>query len=99
MKTYKILIACGTGIATSTVIADRVKNLCEQNGFNVVVEQTRVVQLEGIAANFDLIVASTQVPSTIKTPYVTALSYLTGINREQTDAEIIDKLKEIASKG
>ena len=27
MKEYHILIACGSGIATSTVIANRVKNL------------------------------------------------------------------------
>ena len=33
MKTYKILVACGSGVATSTVIADRVKKLCESNGF------------------------------------------------------------------
>ena len=32
MKEYHILIACGSGIATSTVIANRVKNLCEDNG-------------------------------------------------------------------
>ena len=35
MKEYHILIACGSGIATSTVIANRVKNLCEDNGFKV----------------------------------------------------------------
>jgi len=97
MKTYRILIACGTGIATSTVIADRVTKLCEANGFKVNVQQTKVVQVEGIANDYDLIVASTKIPSTVKVPYVSALSYLTGINREKTDAEIIDILKKLDS--
>jgi PTS system galactitol-specific IIB component len=99
MKTYKILIACGTGIATSTVIADRVKRLCEEAGFKVNIQQTKVVQVEGIAKDYDLIVASTKVPSTVATPYVSGLSYLTGIGREKTDAEIITKLKELDGQG
>ena len=39
MKTYRILVACGSDIATSTVIANRVKNLCTENGYAVKVEQ------------------------------------------------------------
>jgi len=96
MKMYKILIACGAGVATSTVIAGRVTKLCEDHGFRVNVQQTKVVQLENIAKDYDLIVASTQIPETIKTPYVFGLNYLTGINREKTDAEIIEKLKKLA---
>ena len=99
MKTYKILIACGAGVATSTLIADRVKRLCEKNGFQVSVQQTKVVQVEGMAKDYDLIVSSTKVPSSVQTACVFALSYLTGINMDQTDAEIIDKLKALDSKG
>jgi PTS system galactitol-specific IIB component len=95
MKTYRILVACGTGIATSTVIADRIKNICEKAGFKVSVEQCKVTQVEGLAKTFDLIVASTQIPKTITTPYISGLSYLTGINREGTDAAIVARLKEL----
>ena len=72
MKTYKILVACGSGVATSTVIADRVKKLCESNGFKVNVQQVKVVQVENMCKDFDLIVASTKIPDTITTPYVFA---------------------------
>ncbi|WP_313578235.1 PTS galactitol transporter subunit IIB [Lacrimispora sp.] len=94
MKTYKILIACGSGIATSTVIANRVKNLCESNSFQVKVSQVKVVEVEKLAKEYDLIVASTRIPAGIETPYVFAISYLTGVRQEATDQEIITKLKE-----
>ena len=96
MKTYKILVACGSGVATSTVIADRVKSLCEENGFNVNVQQVKVVQVENMSKDFDLIVASTKIPDTVTTPYVFAINYLTGVNREKTDSDVIEKLKKIA---
>jgi PTS system galactitol-specific IIB component len=69
--------------------------VCEDAGFTVNVQQTKVVQVEGIAKDFDLIVASTQIPSVVKTPYINGLNYLTGINREAIDEAIITKLKEI----
>lgn len=98
MNTYKVLIACGSGVATSTVIANRVKVLLEENHYNVKVEQVKVVEVEKMAPDFDLIVASTQIPSTVETPYVFAINYLTGVNKEGTDKEILDRMKEIASK-
>ena len=98
MKTYRILVACGSGIATSTVIGNRVKKLAEDNGYTVKVEQRKVTEVEGLAPDFDLIVASTKVPPTVKTPFVFAINYLTGINKEATDAQVLAKLKELDEK-
>lgn len=98
MDQYKVLIACGSGIATSTVIANRVRDLLKENGYNAKVEQVKVVEVEKMAAQYDLIVASTQIPKTVTTPYVFAINYLTGVNKEGTDKEILDKMQVIASK-
>lgn len=91
----KILVACGTGIATSTVIANRVRKICADNGFDVKIDQVKVVEVASKADGFDLIVASTKVPASVKTPYVSGVSYLTGIGTEKTDNEIIEKLKSL----
>ncbi|GCF93112.1 PTS galactitol transporter subunit IIB [Enterococcus florum] len=98
MDQYKVLIACGSGIATSTVIANRVKDLLQDNGYKVKVDQVKVVEVEKMAPHYDLIVASTQIPSTVTTPYVFAINYLTGVNKEGTDQEILNKMQEIASQ-
>lgn len=95
MKTYRILVACGSGIATSTVIGTRVRELCESHGYKVNVQQVKVTEVEGLAADFDLIVASTRVPASVKTPFVFAINYLTGINKEAVDAQVIEALKKL----
>lgn len=77
MKTYKILVSCGSGIATSTVIANRVKKLCEDNEIDVSIKQVKIVEVEKLAPDYDLIVSSTRVPNTVKTPSIFAISYLT----------------------
>lgn len=92
MKKFRILISCGSGIATSTVIANRVKEITEKSGYSVHVEQVKIVEVEKRAPEFDLIVSSAQVPSTVKTPSVMAINYLTGLNKEQTDKQILEIL-------
>lgn len=95
MKTYRILIACGSGIATSTVIADKVRTLCQSNGYQVKIQQTKVVEVEKMADDFDLIVASTRIPESIQTPSVFAINYLTGINQKTTDQQILDIIAQL----
>lgn len=94
----RILIACGSGIATSTLIANRVRNLCKDNGIDVFIEQVKIVEAVAKSDDFDLVVASTKIPAAVKVPAVSAVSYLTGIGQEKTDAEIIAKLN-IAKNG
>ncbi len=95
MKTYRILVACGSGIATSTVIANRVKDLCTDHGYSVKVEQRKITEVEGLAPDYDLIVSSTRVPNTVKTPAVFAINYLTGMNADATDAQVLEIMQEL----
>ncbi|MCC8059657.1 MAG: PTS sugar transporter subunit IIB [Clostridiales bacterium] len=90
MKTYRILVACGSGIATSTVIANRVKNLCQDNGYTVTVTQVKITEVESRAKDYDLIVSSTRVPNSVTTPSVFAINYLTGVNAAATDKKILE---------
>ena len=85
MKEYRVLVACGSGIATSTVIATRVRELLEDNGYSCKVEQRKITEVEGLAPDYD----------TVKTPAVFAINYLTGMNKEATDAEILKIVKEL----
>lgn len=98
MKQYNILIACGSGIATSTVIANRVKNLCESHGYQVKVNQVKIVEVEKLASEYDLIVSSTRVMDTVKTPSVFAINYLTGIQPEAVDRQILEVLSKLDSQ-
>ena len=77
------------------MIANRVKNLCEDNGFAVKVQQVKIVEVEKMAPEYDLIVASTRVPDTVTTPSVFAINYLTGIKPEAVDEQILDVLKKL----
>lgn len=94
MKEIRVLVACGSGVATSAVVGSKVKDLLEANGYMAKVELRKVTEVEGIASDYDLIVASTRCPET-GTPTVFAISYLTGVGTEATDAQILEAASKL----
>lgn len=85
----KILVACGTGIATSTVVAKKLEELLRARGLEVAVDQCKASEVTSKAPGFDLIVATTQVPDVPGVPSIRTLSFLTGIGIDTDIARIL----------
>ncbi|GDX24820.1 PTS sugar transporter subunit IIB [Actinomycetes bacterium] len=88
----KVLVICGTGVATSTVVAIKIKDFCSSRGIPVVVTQGKVMDIVRGIEGYDLIVATTPIPSTVKIPVIQGLSFLTGIGNEATLEKIAQAL-------
>jgi len=90
----KILIACGTGICTSTMAADKLKRELEKRGKvnKVVITQCKVAELVSKADGYDLIIATTEVSGKVTTPVISGLPFLTGVGMGKVVDEIIEKL-------
>jgi len=90
----RILIVCGTGIATSTVVAKKVEEELKKRGIEVETRQCKASEVTGNLEGIDLIVSTTPVPENIGVPVVRTLAFLTGVGEEEAIEEIIKKIKE-----
>lgn len=88
----KVLVVCGTGVATSTVVVSKVRDFLEAEGINAQIQQGKVMDLVGSGVDADLIVSTTDVPDSVTIPVVRALSLITGMGQEGTLREIADAL-------
>lgn len=94
MVAKKVLVICGTGVATSTVVATRIKEHCAANGIDADVRQGKVMDLvSGGDVDADLIVATTPVPASVSIPVVPGLPFLTGMGIDATLADIVSRLR------
>ena len=84
----RILVVCGTGAATSTVAAEKVKNYCESIGVKAEIIQCKAAEAKGKSEGMDLIVSTTRLPKDFDIPVVFAVSLLTGIDPEDTYEKI-----------
>ena len=87
----RILVACGTAIATSTVVAKKLEEKLRARGLEVRIDQCKASEVSSKVAGYDLVVSTTEVDDARGKPVVRTLSFLTGIGID-ADVEKIARL-------
>lgn len=91
----RIIIACGAGLATSTMILEKVKGILEEAGIDYSISQSQIYELDSYDGKADLFVTSMKLDETkYKTPIVVGTSFLIGVNEEETKDKIINILSK-----
>lgn len=91
----KILVACGNGIATSTVVSSKIKTFLSGKGVDVTTNQTKLMEVPGKVKGYDLLVTTGQFDGqTHNVPIVKGMPILTGIGINETLEEIYNIIKD-----
>lgn len=93
MKAKNILVVCGTGIATSTLVASTIEDEMRSRGIAVSLRQCKAAEVRSLAPDADLIVATTPVPDGLGKPVIKGLPFLTGIGKEAVLEQIAAALR------
>lgn len=77
----KIVVACGSGIATSTAVEAKVKDLLDNNGLSgqYTITKCAIGEAPSQCTDADLLVATTAAPAGISCPYVSGVPFLTTL--------------------
>lgn len=89
----KVLVACGGAVATSTVAANKIRELCKKEHIPVDVQQCRVSELEAKKDGVDLIVTTARVDRDYGVPVIHGIAFISGISINRTEKKILDVLK------
>lgn len=65
-----IIVACGGAVATSTLAAERIRDLCKQHNIPATVSQHRISELGSVAGTADLIVTTAKISRNYGVPVV-----------------------------
>lgn len=88
----KVIVCCGGAVATSTVAASKVVELCKKNGIDVEICQCRINEIESNLPA-DLIVPTSRVKHDYGVPLITGMPFISGLGVEKTEAAILKVLK------
>lgn len=90
----KIIVACGSGIATSTVALQKLKEGLEERGKldQVQFTQSSIPELSSVVEGHDLIVTTAQGGEEFSIPVINGMPLITGINADQVIDEVIETL-------
>lgn len=88
----RVLVACGTAIATSTVAARLLEDELLRHGLEVSTAVCTAAEAPARAANFDLVAVTTPLPSATTTPVVRIASLLAGLDSAAEIRKVIEVL-------
>ena len=89
-----ILVACGSGIATSTAIVAAIREMLDENGIECNIEQCSILEIEEYEDSCDFIVSSSRLQKEYSIPSINGVSFLTGVGLEETKEKILKQIGE-----
>lgn len=92
-KKKRILVACGTAIATSTVVARKIEEELGKRGIQVETTQCKAAEVPSRVEGHDLVVTTTFVSGTGDVPVIHSVSFLTGQGLERDIEKIVQYLQ------
>lgn len=78
----KVIVACGGAVATSTIAANKVVELCKKNGIDVEICQVRISEIASNLSGTDLIVTTSKVKRDYGIPLITDMPFISGVVEE-----------------
>ncbi len=89
----KVIVACGGVVATSTIAANKVVELCKKNGIDVEICQIQILEIESNLSGTVLIVPTSKVKRDYGIPVITGMPFISGVGVEKTEAAILKVLQ------
>lgn len=85
-----VLVACGTAVATSTVVALAIEEEMKERGISVTIRQCKATEVRSMVEDVDIVVATTPVPDDLGKPVFKGLPFLTGIGKD----DVLDRIEQ-----
>ncbi len=92
MKT--VIVACGAGVATSTIISSNIEKLLTENKIEYRIIQCSIREVKGYQDQGDIIVSSMPLQGDYKIPTILGLPFITGIGIDELKSEILSYLNK-----
>ncbi|MBZ5199652.1 PTS sugar transporter subunit IIB [Planomicrobium chinense] len=91
----KLLIMCGTGIATSTVVKGKVEEWLKENNLSqeVKIYQSKVSDEISRIDEYDVVLSTTLVPDKIRDKVIDGVPLLTGIGTDEMYEKVLAEIK------
>ncbi|GGC93827.1 PTS sugar transporter subunit IIB [Enterococcus wangshanyuanii] len=97
MKKLNVISVCGSGTVTSTMVANKVKDFLEENGYRAQTVEVNPGGVEGQLAsgNWDIIVHTSPLKGNYEIPTINSVGLLTGMGEEEFFEELLETANKI----
>lgn len=96
MKKLSVLVACGSGVATSTIAQEAIKNIANENGVDIEVHKCTIADIPSRQASVDVVFTTANYRKPLDKPHLSVFGLVSGVNEAKAKANVAALLKELA---
>lgn len=97
MKKIKIIVACGGGIFTTSVVTDKIETLLRKNKIPFAITPSKITEIPRLTgADLIVVTGKTETRNKSDIPVLIGLPLFTGVGAEEFSEELLIKIKEIS---
>lgn len=96
-KKLKIMVACGSGVATSTLASKAVEDVCKEYGIEASIDTCSMRSVVDESRGCDVVLTTNKYDKELSCPVMSVTPFITGIRINKTKEELGKLLTEIAN--
>ena len=96
-KKLKIMVACGSGVAPSTVASKTVEDVCKEYGIEASIDTCSMRSVADEARGCDAVLTTNKYEGELNCPVMSVTPFITGIRVSKKKEELGKFLTEIAN--
>ncbi|AJO24379.1 PTS sugar transporter subunit IIB [Weizmannia coagulans] len=89
----RVIVACGSGVATSQTVASKVKRILQEKKISAEVEAVDIKSLDRHVKNCDVYIAITKPKTDYGVPTLNGIAFLTGMGMDKEVEKLVEALK------
>lgn len=89
----RVIVACGSGVATSQTVASKVKSILEDRKVKADVQAIDIKSLGNYIKSSDVYISITKNTKEYDIPTLNGIAFLTGMGMEEETQKLLEALK------
>lgn len=94
----KVMVACGSGVATSTIAQEEVKKIAQEAGVQVKILKGTIAEVPTKQADVDLVLTTANYRKPLEKPYMSVFGLVSGVGADQVRKKLAALLKKIQAE-
>jgi PTS system galactitol-specific IIB component len=94
-KEVKVLVACGSGVATSTVAEAHVKEVADRAGIPIKLYRGTIAEVPERQNDVDVVLTTAVYRKPLQKPYLSVFPFISGINVDKCEKQLVNLLQQV----
>lgn len=94
----KVFVACGSGVATSTIAQEAVKKIAQEAGVPIKILKGTIAEVPAKQAEVDLVLTTANYRKPLEKPYLSVFGLVSGVGADKVKKDLTALLQKIQAE-